>query len=354
MIKNRLARKALNKTVRIAGAVLALASLGLLSATLPAAAAEKAKFGHVAPPFHGQSKGAEAFAEAVKAQTGGRIEIALFPAGQLGGELSLAEQVQSGTLQIATVSTAVLQNFVPQAAVLDMPFLFPDRQTAYRVLDDPEFQERFFSFFPTKGFTAIGWTENEIRDLSNSRRPVRSPADVKGLKIRVMNSPLYIDTFKQLGASPVGTPFPEIYNALQTGVIDAQENPVLTTVLMKFTEVTKYVTLTQHSLTECVIIVANDYWQSLSPADQQVFRDAARQAIEVNRQVNAELHGRLPGSGLSIDDFAAANSIELIRLSAEEREQFRLAMLPVWDKYRPKVGEEIFDFTQAKISQHRQ
>jgi tripartite ATP-independent transporter DctP family solute receptor len=341
------------QTLFITGAVLVLACFGVCPENTLAAPAIQAKFGHVAPPFHGQSKAAEAFAEFLKEKSGGRIEVALFPGGQLGGELSLAEQVQGGTLEIATVSTAVLQNFVPQAAVLDMPFLFPDRQTAYAVLDDPQFQEHFFSFFPAKGFTAIGWTENEIRDLSNSKRPVRTPEDLKGMKIRVMNSPLHIDTFKQLGASPVGLPFPEIYNALQTGVIDAQENPVLTTILMKFTEVTSYLTLTQHSLTECVVIVANDFWSSLSPEDQLLFRDAARVGIATNRHVNAELHQRLPGSGLSIDDYAAANNIELIRLSAEEREEFRKAMLPVWDKYRPKVGEELFDFTQDKISQYR-
>ena len=130
--------------------------------------------------------------------------------------------------------------------------------------------------------------------------------------MRVMNSPAYIDTFKQLGASPVGIPFPEIYNALQTGVIDAQENPILTTVLMKFTEVTKYVTLTHHALTECVIIVNTDYWDSLSPADQQIFRDAAKVAIDTNRKVNAELHNKLPKSNISIDEYAKENNIEII------------------------------------------
>jgi tripartite ATP-independent transporter DctP family solute receptor len=266
----------------------------------------------------------------------------------------MAEQVQSGTLQIASITTAVLQNFVPEAAILDMPFIFPDRATAYATLDDPEFQERFFSYFPKKGFIAIGWTENEIRDFTNNKRPVRSPEDIKGLKVRVMNSPAYIDTFKQLGASPVGIPFPEIYNALQTGVIDAQENPILTTVLMKFTEVTKYVTLTQHSLTECVIIVSADYWDSLSPEDQQIFREASRVAIDTNRKVNALLHDKLPKIEISIDDYAKQNDIQIIRLTPEEREKFRLAMLPVWDKYRQKLGDDLFDFTLAKIKENRQ
>lgn len=311
------------------------------------------KFGHVAPPFHGQSKGVEAFAAYVKEKTEGRIDIATFPSGQLGGERSLAEQVQGGTLQIATVTTAVMQNFVPEASVMDMPFIFPDRATAYATLDDKELQEKFFSYFPKKGFVAIGWTENEIRDFSNNKRPVRTPEDIKGLKVRVMNSPIYLDTFQQLGASPVGIPFPETYSALEAGVIDAQENPILTTVLMKFTEVTKYVTLTQHSVTECVIVVGVDYWESLSDADKQIFRDAAKVAIDTNRKVNAELHLKLPKSNISIDEYAEQNGIEIIRLTDAERARFREAMIPVYDKYREKIGSELFDFVLAKIDENK-
>ena len=138
------------------------------------AGAAKIKIGHVAPPFHGQNKGVEAFAAYIKEKTGGRIDIANFPMGQLGGERSLAEQVQAGTLQLASVSTAVLQNFVPETAVIDLPFLWPNRATAYAVLDDPEFQAKLFSYLPKKGFIGIGWTENEMRDFTNNKRPVHT------------------------------------------------------------------------------------------------------------------------------------------------------------------------------------
>jgi len=314
----------------------------------------KIKLGHVAPPFLGQSKGVDAFAAYVKEKTNGRIDIATFPMGQLGGERSMAEQVQSGTLQIAAVSTAVLQNFVPQAAILDMPFIFPDRKTAYATLDDPEVQKKIFSYFPKNGFMAIGWTENEFRDFTNNKRPVRKPSDMKGLRVRVMNSPVYLDTFEQLGAFPVGVPFPEIYNALQTGVIDAQESPILTSVLMKFTEVSKNVTLTHHCLSECIIIVSPDYWETLSSEDQQIFRDAARVAIDTNRKVNAELHNKLPKSGISIAEYCLKNGIEVIDLTPEERRVFQKAVVPVWKKYRKKIGNEIFDFMLKKLKEHQQ
>lgn len=332
---------------------LAVLAFGFSFPAASSAAGENVKFGHVAPLFHGQSKGVEAFAAYVKDKTDGRIDIAAFPAGQLGGERSMAEQVQSGTLQIASLTTAVLQNFVPQCAILDMPFIFPDRKTAYATLDDPEVQEKIFSFFPKKGFIAIGWTENEIRDFSNSKHPIKTPEDIKGLKVRVMNSPAYLDTFRQLGASPVAIPFPETYNALQTGVIDAQENPILTSVLMKFTEVTKFVTRTQHCLTECIIVVSVDYWESLSKEDRAVFKEAAKIAIDTNRKVNAALHDKLPGLGISIEEYAKKNGIEILDLTPEERKAFRVAMTPVWDKYRGKIGDDLFDFMLRKIESHQ-
>ena len=344
--------------MKIGFRVLVVLSLLAFIAGLPvaavAASSTKIKFGHVAPPFHGQSEGVDAFAAYVKEKTNGRIDIATFPMGQLGGERSMAEQVQSGTLQMGSITSAVLQNFVPQAAILDMPFIFPDRKTAYATLDDPEVQKKIFSYFPKKGFIAIGWTENEFRDFTNNKRPVRTPADIKGLKVRVMNSPVYLDTFKQLGASPVGIPFPEIYNALQTGVIDAQENPILTSVLMKFTEVTKNVTITNHCLTECIIIVSPDYWETLSPEDQQIFKEAAKVAIDTNRRVNAELHNKLPKSGISIAEYCKKNGIDVIELTPEERQAFQKAMVPVWNKYRQKIGNEIFNFMLTRIKEHQQ
>lgn len=318
-----------------------------------AAQAPKVKFGHVAPPFHGLSKGADAFADYVREKTSGRIDIATFPSGQLGGERSMGEQVQGGTLEIASLTTAVLQNFVPECAVIDMPFIFLDRKTAYAALDEPDVKEKIFSYFPGKGFIAIGWGENEIKDFTNNKRPVRTPADISGLKVRVMNSPVYIDTFKQLGASPVAIPFPETYNALQTGVVDAQDNPILTSVLMKFTEVTKYATLTQHSLNECITVVGIDYWESLSDADKQIFREAAEILKKVNRDVNAQLHDTLPKINLSIKEYAKANGIELLELTVQEREAFRLAMVPVWDKYRKKIGNEVFDILLRAIEKNR-
>ena len=310
------------------------------------------KFGHVAPPFHGQSKGIDAFADYVAEKTKGEIEIKTFPFGQLGSERSMAEQVQAGTLEMASITTAVMQNYVPQTAIMDLPFVFPDRETAYAVIDDKQWQEKIFSYLPERGFIGIGWTENEFRDINNTQHPVTSPEDLEGMKIRVMNSPVYMDTFKQVGASPVGIPFPELYNALQQGVIDAQENPLLTSILIKATEVAKHVTNTDHILTECMIIVSPSVWDRLSDAQKTIFREAADVCIRTNRDVNRKLHQSLPKIGLSIEEYCQENNVQLIQLTEKQRQAFAEAMQPVWDKYREIVGPELYEYFMAKIEEH--
>lgn len=323
-----------------------------LALTTPVAMAKELRFGHVSPPFHGQNQGSLAFAKYVEEKTKGAIKINVFPMGQLGAEMSMAEQVQSGTLEMASITTAVLQNFVPQAAVLDLPFVFPNRETAYAVLDDKEFQKKFFDYFTPKGFQAIGFTENEFRDITNSKRPIRKPEDLKGLKIRVMQSPIYLDTFNQVGASAVPMAFPEIYNALQQGVIDGQENPIYTSILMKFTEVNKYATLTKHILTECIIVIGTDLWNSLSPEEQQIFREAADVCIKTNRDVTAGHQAKLPQIDKSIDEYLKEQGVEVIQLTDAERAAWAEAMHPVWEKYREFSGPEAYDFFMGKIKEH--
>ncbi len=332
--------------------ILAVMVMALAGLSTAAQAKLTIKFGHVAPPFHGQSKGVDAFAAYVKEKTGGEVEIKTFPFGQLGSERSMAEQVQAGTLEMAAITTAVLGNYVPQVQVMDLPFVFPDRKTAYAVIDDEAWQKKLFSYLPAKGFVGLGWTENEFRDINNKLRPIRKPADVKGLKIRVMNSPVYIDTFKQLGASPVGIPFPELYNALQQGVIDAQENPLLTSILIKATEVAKYVTDTDHILTECIIVANPDFWNKLTPAQKKVFKEAAKVCIQTNRKVNAELHQKLPKIGISVEEYCKKNKVKVLKLSKAERQAFAKAMRPVWDKYKGVVGADLYDFFMATIKKH--
>jgi tripartite ATP-independent transporter DctP family solute receptor len=316
------------------------------------AAAEKVNLGHIAPPFHGQSKGLDAFADHIRAKTNGRIDIATFPVGQLGGERSLASQTQSGALPISAITTAVLQNFVKEVAVLDLPFLFPNLETVHDTLDDPEVTKRMFSYLPKKGFIGVGWAEDGMRSFLSAKGPMRSPADFKGLKVRVMNSPAYMDTFEALGASAVGIPFPEVYNALQTGVIDAAESSLLVASLMKFPEVTKYITRSNYALTSVIIVVNRDYWETLSDEDHKIFYEAGKIAAKVNREVNDQLRAKLYKKEVSVVEFLKQQGVELLDLTDAELAVFKKVTAPVWVKYRKSLGDDLVDFILGKAKEH--
>lgn len=300
------------------------------------------KYGHVGPPVHPQHKAAVAFAKYVAEKTKGEIEVQVFPLGQLGGERSMTEQVQSGTLHMAAVTSGVLSNFVPQIGIIELPFIYPNREVAYRVLDDKEVKERFARFCDEKGFVFIGYTENEFRDITNSKRPIRKPEDLKGLKIRVIESPVFIDTFKALGANPTPLPFPEIYNALQQKVIDGQDNPIYTSILMKFTEVNKYATITNHILTECPVIVNKKFWNSLTSEQQSIFREAADLQVKVNREENAK-------NRIEALNKAKAQNVDVVILTNKELDAFREAVRPVLEKYKGIFGAEWYNFYMKKI-----
>lgn len=315
------------------GIAAVIAACGLLLGLCGQADAKmNLKYGFIAPPTHPEVKAGEAFAKYVKEQTKGEITIDLFPLGQLGSERSMVEQVQSGTLDMMDCTTAVLSNFVPQVALFDLPFLWPSRGVAYSVLGDSEFFKIFSDVFPEKGMVAIGYGENEMRDLTNVKREVRTPADVKGLKIRVMEAPIYLETWRLLGASPVPMPFPEIYNALQQGVIDAQENPILTSVLMKLTEVCPYATITNYSLTETIRLVNIDLWNSLTPEQQQIFREGSEMMAKLNREIGMKMVTEV------VAKLEAEGKVKITRLTKEEREAFQQTVQPVYAKFDKEVG----------------
>lgn len=300
------------------------------------------KYGHVGPPIHPQHLGAVAFAKYVTEKTKGEIEVQVFPLGQLGGERSMTEQVQAGTLHMTAVTASVLANFVPEMGIIELPFIYPNRTVAYNVLDDKDVKERFAKLCDPKGFVFIGYTENEFRDMTNSKRPIKRPDDLKGLKIRVIEGPIFIDTFKTLGANPTPLPFPEIYNALQQKVIDGQDNPLYTSILMKFTEVNKFATVTHHILTECPVVVNKNFWNSLTPEQQKIFREAADVQIKTNREGNAK--GRADAMVK-----AKAQGVDVYVLTDADRAAFKKAVQPILDKYKGIYGAELYNFYMKKI-----
>ncbi len=344
----------MRKTLRaLASTCLVLAVVGL-PLMAHAQKVEKIRIGTIAPPTNGHTRGLEAMAEFVREKTNGRLDISVFPLGQLGNEPSMASQVQSGSLQMVSSTTSVLENFVPEAAVVDLPFLFPDLETAHAVLDDPEVKAKIFSYFPKRGFVGLGFAEDGMRQTLNAKKPVRSPEDFKGLKIRTMTSPIMLDTFRAFGASPVGIPFPEVYSALQTGVADGVNASMLVSALMKFPEVTKYLTKYNFHMNAPIHAANIDWWNSLSAEDQKIILDGMEMAIQLNRKLNADFTAKLPPRGeMSVDEYLKSQNVEVVELTEAEREVFKQAAAPVWDAMRKKIGSELIDFMVAKVEQHK-
>jgi len=224
----------------------------------------------------------DTFAKEVEARTGGRYKVETFYSGSLGGERESIESVQLGTQALTFSSSGPIPNFVPETKILDIPFLFRDKAHARAVLDGPIGQE-MLGKFDSKGFKALAWGENGIRHMTNSKRAVVNPDDLKGLKMRTMENPVHVAAYKGLGIVTTPMAFPEVFTALQQGTVDGQENPLSVIMASKFDQVQKHITLTGHVYSPGIFLMNKAMFDKLSAADQKAFLEAAKAGVKANR-----------------------------------------------------------------------
>jgi tripartite ATP-independent transporter DctP family solute receptor len=224
----------------------------------------------------------DTFAREVEARTNGRYKVQNFYSGALGAERESIEALQLGTLDLTMTSTGPVPNFVPEVAIFDIPFLFRDYAHARAVLDGPIGQQ-MLAKFPAKGIEALAWGENGFRHMTNNKRQVIVPDDLKGLKMRTMENPVHIQAYKQFGIIPTPMAFTEVFTALQQGTVDGQENPLSVISAAKFDQVQKYMTLTGHVYSPALILMSKAQWDKLSAADKAAFTAAAKEAVKANR-----------------------------------------------------------------------
>jgi tripartite ATP-independent transporter DctP family solute receptor len=229
-----------------------------------------------------QGVGIDVFAREVEKRTNGRYKIQTFYNASLGAERESIEAVQLGTQELTLTSTGPVPNFVPETKILDVPFLFRDKAHARAVLDGPIGQD-LLTKFDAKGFKALAWGENGFRHMTNSKRPVNVPDDLKGLKMRTMENPVHIQAYKQFGIIPTPMAFTEVFTALQQGTVDGQENPLSVISAAKFEQVQKYMTLTGHVYSPAIFLMNKASFDKLSAADKQAFLDAAKEGVKANR-----------------------------------------------------------------------
>jgi len=275
----------------------------------------------------------DTFAREVEARTNGRYRIQTFYAGALGAERESVEGVQLGTLDLTLTSTGPLPNFVPEVAILDIPFLFRDYAHARAVLDGPIGQE-MLQKFPPKGMVALAWAENGFRHMTNSKRPVNAPDDLKGLKMRTMENPIHIQAYKQFGILPTPMAFTEVFTALQQGTVDGQENPLSVITAAKLDQVQKNLTLTGHVYSPAVILMNKAQWDKLSAADKQAFLDAAKEAVKANR-ARIDDDERKAVADLRSKGMAIVENVD--------KAKFQTTLAPVYADFGKRFGQENID-----------
>lgn len=275
----------------------------------------------------------EYFAAPVEKLSGGRIKVELYPNAQLGGDRELCEAVQMGTIQLAIPSTSVLAGFEKRIQVLDLPYLFTTREAAFAAVDG-ELGVKLNEYLMKKGFWVLGYQENGFRHVTNSRQPVRTPADLKGLKIRTMENPMHLAYFKALGANPTPMSWGELYTALQQGTVDAQENPYAMIVDGKFYEVQKYVSETGHVFSYEILIANKKFMEKLPQDLRALVADSARAAILKQREMMIKMEG----------DFKAdvvKAGMQANELTPEEKKPFVDAASSVYAQFEKQLGAEI-------------
>ena len=265
------------------------------------------RWGHLQPKDHPVSAGTNKFAQIVEQKSGGRIKVKEFPNSALGSELQQQAALQGGTQEMMSASTTTLVGIVKEFGVLDFPFLFANAHEADAMLDGP-IGQRLLDRLPEHGLVGLAYWENGFRNVTNSKRPITRAEDLEGLKIRVMQNPVYLETFKTVHANPVPMAFGELFTALESRTVDAQENPYSIILGNKFNEVQKYLSITRHSYNAFIVLMSRQTWDKLSQAEKKIVQDAAVEARAYERQVARAAAGRdletLKARGMQVNEVA--------------------------------------------------
>ncbi len=308
-------------------------SLALVSASNAADFADMdpvtLRLAHVVNEQDGFHIAATKLEELVEERTDGKVNIEIFPNASLGDERTLLEGMQIGTVDMGVITNGPVANFVEEMAVFELPFLFPSPEAAYSVLDGPIGQE-LLDKLADVNLKGLAYAERGFRNLTNSERAVNSPEDLDGLRIRVMENPVYTDTFRELGANAIPMAWTEALTAMQQGTIDGQENPVNVIHSFKLDETQNYMTLSRHTYAPAIFVMGMPAWNQLPEAAQAVLEEAAQAAAEHERQVNANMEAEqlaaLREAGMEIND-------------TPDMEAFQAAVVPVYEKYGEQFGD---------------
>lgn len=285
---------------------------------------------HPGAPGHPYTMGMERFQELLDEKTDGRIALDIFPNNELAAGSKAIQAVQFGTVDIALESTMSMSNFIPEMGVINLPFLFPDRETAYAALDG-ELGDKLEDLSEEGGLKVLAWCDNGFRNISNSKRPINTPEDVAGLKIRVPESEVFIATFEALGAIPTPMAFSELFTALQLGTVDGQENPNGHLIEFSLYEVQDYYAITNHIYTAEPIVVTTEFFDGLEEDLQTALSESAIQACDYERELTAE----------KADGYLEQIKEQGIEVTTPDTAPFQEKVSGVYDRFREDYGDLI-------------
>ena len=242
------------------------------------------KFAHAGSLTHPYSVGLNLLTPILEKKSGGAVKLQVFCCAQLGSERELAEGVRLGTINMTSVAAeGALPAWVPELQAFGLPFIIRDREHIYKVLDGSVGKE-LESKLNAQGFVVLGWWELGFRNMTSKDKPIRTPDDLKGLKMRVQEAKVWLGMMRALGAIPTPIPFGELYNALQQGVVDGQENPIVTVTSMKFYEVQKQIGLTEHTYTALPVLASKKWWDTLKPSQREVIAASVKESVPLQRK----------------------------------------------------------------------
>lgn len=298
------------------------------------------RLSHSSSPTSTWEEGANKWAELVDAATDGRIEIQSYASGQLTGGSQETEMsmLQSGDIQASMTSPLWYTALIPEMSVFMMPFLFENEEEVDRILDS-DIGADILKRLEVHNIIGLAYGENGFRQLTNNKHEVRTPEDLKGLKIRIPGIQLYTSIFTTLGADPTVMTWGEAFTGLQQGTIDGQENPIVGMIIPnRVYEVQDYITIWNYSYDPIILGVNKDFFESLSEEDQEILRTTAIEAMQYQRERN-----RSDVDGIDPIEYLEQQGMIVTHLSEEEKDRFKTILAPIYEEYAPIVGEELLD-----------
>ena len=303
------------------------------------------RFGYGLAEESNQGRATKFFADDLAKRTGGKMKLKGFGNASLGSDTQMQNALIGGAQEMMVGSTATLVGIVSDFGVYDLPFLFGNEHEADVILDGP-FGQNLSSKLEEKGLIGLAYWENGFRNLTNGKRPVAKLEDLQGIKLRVMQNPVYIDMFNSFGANAVPLPFSELFSALETGTVDGQENPVNTIQSSKFYEVQKYLSLTKHVYSPWIVLASKKWWDGLSGDEKKAVHDAAVAARDFERKDSRE-------AAVKAVDFLKQKGMQVTVVSDKELERMREKSRPAMQKFAADGHVKLIKDLQSDLEKVR-